>query len=169
MTDKHLFKLAEQVGQALRTRALTLATAESCTGGWIGEAVTMVPGSSDWYERGFITYTYVSKREMLGVKAKTLEKFGAVSEQTVREMVAGALAASHAQVAVAVSGTAGPGGGTAEKPVGTVCLAWALGNGAPVAETRHFAGDRHAVRSQAVERALAGVLELLGAGVIPKS
>jgi len=98
------------------------------------------------------------------VKARTLEEFGAVSMQTVKEMAAGALAASHAQVAVAVSGTAGPAGGTPEKPVGTVCLAWALGNGEPVAETRHFAGDREAIRSQAVERALEGVLELLGEG-----
>ncbi len=164
MSDHKLYDLAEQVGQALKSRTLMLATAESCTGGWIGAAITAVPGSSDWYERGFITYTYVSKREMLGVKAKTLETFGAVSEQTVREMVAGALAASHAQVAVAVSGTAGPAGGTAEKPVGTVCLAWAIKTGEPVAETRHFAGDREAVCRQSVERALTGVLELLGAG-----
>jgi len=161
MKDR-LYQLAQQVGAALKSRALMLATAESCTGGWIGAATTAVPGSSDWYERGFITYSYVSKREMLGVKMKTLQKFGAVSEQTVTEMVAGALAASHAHVAVAVSGTAGPGGGTPEKPVGTVCLAWALRGGEPVAETRHFAGDREAVRKQAVERALERVLELLG-------
>jgi nicotinamide-nucleotide amidase len=168
--DKRLYRLAQQVGAALKSRALTLATAESCTGGWIGEAITAVPGSSDWYERGFITYTYVSKREMLGVQAKTLEKFGAVSEQTVKEMVAGALAASDAQVAVAVSGTAGPAGGTPEKPVGTVCLAWALRGGEPVAETRHFAGDREAVRRQTVVRALDGVLELLGEKrLLPKS
>jgi len=162
--DKRLYQLAQQVGAALKTRALMLATAESCTGGWIGAAITAVPGSSEWYERGFITYTYVSKREMLGVTAKTLEESGAVSEQTVREMVAGALTASYAQVAVAVSGTAGPAGGTPEKPVGTVCLAWALRNGEPVAETRHFAGDREAVRRQTVERALEGVLGLLGEG-----
>ena len=162
--DKRLYQLAEQVGAALKARTLMLATAESCTGGWIGAAITAVPGSSDWYERGFITYTYVSKREMLGVEAKTLEEFGAVSEQTVREMVAGALAASHAQVAVAVSGTAGPAGGTLEKPVGTVCLAWALRNGEPVAETLRLEGDREAMRRQSVERALAGVLELLGEG-----
>jgi nicotinamide-nucleotide amidase len=164
LTDSGLYALAEQVGAALKSRALMLVTAESCTGGWVGEAVTMVPGSSDWYERGFITYTYISKREMLGVKVETLEQHGAVSEQTVKEMVTGALAASHAQVAVAVSGTAGPAGGTPEKPVGTVCLAWALRNGEPVAETRHFAGDREAVRRQSVERALAGVLELLCKG-----
>ena len=161
MKDSRIYALAEQVGAALKSRAMMLVTAESCTGGWVGEAVTMVPGSSDWYERGFITYTYVSKREMLGVKVETLDEHGAVSEQTVKEMVIGALAASHAQVAVAVSGTAGPGGGTPEKPVGTVCLAWALRNGEPVAETRHYAGDREAVRRQSVERALEGMLELL--------
>ena len=138
-----------------------LVTAESCTGGWVGEAVTMVPGSSDWYDRGFITYTYISKREMLGVKDKTLGQHGAVSEQTVKEMAVGALAHSHAQVAVAVSGTAGPAGGTLDKPVGTVCLAWALRNGEPVSETLHFAGDREAVRKQSVERALVGLLELI--------
>ncbi|MBI4192238.1 MAG: nicotinamide-nucleotide amidohydrolase family protein [Betaproteobacteria bacterium] len=159
--DKRLYQLAQQVGEALKSRALILVTAESCTGGWIGEAVTMVAGSSYWFERGFITYTNIAKREMLGVKTDTLERLGAVSEQTVKEMVAGALVASHAQVAVAVSGVAGPGGGTPEKPVGTVCLAWALKNGEPTAETRHFAGDREAVRRQAVERALAGVLELI--------
>ena len=146
---------------ALRTRALMLVTAESCTGGWIGEAVTMVPGSSDWYERGFITYTYISKREMLGVKAETLEQYGAVSEQTVKEMAAGALARSHAQVAVTVSGTAGPAGGTPEKPVGTVCLAWAFKDGNAIAETRCFAGDRQMVRRQAVECALVGILKLI--------
>jgi nicotinamide-nucleotide amidase len=164
MMDSGLYALAEQVGEALKSRALMLVTAESCTGGWVGEAVTMVPGSSDWYERGFITYTYISKREMLGVKVETLERHGAVSEQVVKEMVVGALAASHAQVAVAVSGTAGPAGGTPEKPVGTVCLAWALRNGEPIAETRHYAGDREAVRRQSVARALEGVLQLLKAG-----
>ncbi len=162
--DKRLYQLAEQVGAALKSRALMLATAESCTGGWVGAAITAVPGSSDWYERGFITYAYVAKREMLGVKSKTLQKFGAVSEQTISEMVAGALAASYAHVAVAVSGTAGPAGGTPEKPVGTVCLAWAIRGGEPIVETRHFEGDRDAVRRQSVERALVGVLELLGAG-----
>jgi nicotinamide-nucleotide amidase len=161
--DECLYQLAEQVGAALKSRALMLVTAESCTGGWIGAAITAVPGSSEWYERGFVTYTYVSKREMLDVKMETLEQHGAVSEPTVMEMVLGALAASHAQVAVAVSGTAGPAGGTPEKPVGTVCLAWALRNGEPIAQTQQFTGDREAVRRQAVERALEGVLELLGA------
>ena len=161
MNDEQLYGLAVEVGVALKAHALTLATAESCTGGWIGEAVTSVPGSSAWYERGFITYTNVAKHEMLGVALATLQKFGAVSEETVKAMAAGALAHSHAQVAVAVSGVAGPAGGTPEKPVGLVCLAWAYGDDEPVAETAHFAGDREAVRQQAVARALTGVLEII--------
>ena len=122
--DKELYELAAQVGAALKVRGLALATAESCTGGWIGEAVTAVPGSSEWYERGFITYTNVAKREMLGVAAATLDRSGAVSLETVKQMVTGALANSHAQIAIAVSGVAGPSGGTPAKPVGTVCIAW---------------------------------------------
>ena len=161
MPDPVLFKLAEEVGSALKARKLMLATAESCTGGWVAEAVTMVPGSSDWFERGFVTYTYISKREMLGVKEETLGKHGAVAEEVVREMAAGALARSHAQVAVAVSGVAGPDGGTPEKPVGTVCFAWSIKDGAPRAETKKFSGDREAVRRQSVEHALKGVLALL--------
>jgi nicotinamide-nucleotide amidase len=161
MANEILYKLAARVGKALKTRKLMLVTAESCTGGWLGEAVTMVPGSSDWYERGFITYTYISKREMLRVKRQTLDKFGAVSEQTARDMAAGALKNSHAQVAVAVSGTAGPSGGTPAKPVGTVCLAWCLKNGAMVSETRRFNGTRQTIRRKAVVRALQGMLEML--------
>lgn len=161
MADRVLYRLAEEVGEALKARSLMLATAESCTGGWIAEAVTMVPGSSEWFERGFVTYTYISKREMLGVHEATLGTHGAVAEDTVREMAAGALAHSHAQIAVAVSGVAGPSGGTPGKPVGTVCLAWAIKDGSPSSETVHFAGDREAVRHQAVERALRGVLALL--------
>jgi nicotinamide-nucleotide amidase len=161
MADDDLFKLAEQVGATLKARGLMLVTAESCTGGGIGAAVTAVSGSSDWYERGYVTYSYIAKRELLGVKPDTLERFGAVSEATVREMAVGALVRSHAQVAVSVSGTAGPTGGTAEKPVGTVCIGWALKDGPVKVETQHFAGDRQAVRKQSVERALHGVLELL--------
>ncbi len=156
-----LYRLAEQVGAELKSRKLMLATAESCTGGWVAEAITMVPGSSEWFERGFVTYTYISKREMLGVQDMTLEKHGAVSEEVVLEMVRGALAHSHAQIAVAVSGVAGPSGGTPEKPVGTVCLAWGAKGTAPVAETVRFPGDREAVRRHSVEHALKGVLALL--------
>lgn len=161
LAERALFELAEQVGAALKIRAMRLATAESCTGGWVGEAVTAVPGSSDWFDRGFITYSNEAKREMLGVAAATLERHGAVSEPTVREMASGALNNSRAQAALAISGIAGPGGGTAEKPVGTVWIAWAFANGAVASEKRVFAGDRREVRQQAVERALQGLLERL--------
>ncbi|MCW5606425.1 MAG: nicotinamide-nucleotide amidohydrolase family protein [Burkholderiales bacterium] len=161
MKDEELYALARRVGNALKAHGLMLAAAESCTGGWIAEAVTAVPGSSAWFERGFVTYTYISKREMLGVREETLAAHGAVSEQTVREMAQGALARSHAQVAVAVSGTAGPSGGTSEKPVGTVCFAWAAQAGGVRAETRHFPGDREAVRRGSVAHALEGVAALL--------
>jgi nicotinamide-nucleotide amidase len=161
MPDPVLYKLAEEVGAALKARGLMLATAESCTGGWVSEAVTMVPGSSDWFERGFVTYTYISKREMLGVKEATLEKHGAISEEVVCEMAGGALARSHAQVAVAVSGVAGPSGGTPDKPVGMVCFAWAMKGGAPRSETKRFSGDREAVRRHSVEHALRGILAAL--------
>jgi nicotinamide-nucleotide amidase len=159
--DAQLFELARQVGRQLKRNDLMLATAESCTGGWIGQAVTMVPGSSEWFERGFITYTYISKREMLGVRAASLARAGAVSEQVVREMALGALKQSHAQIAVAVSGVAGPGGGTPDKPVGTVCFAWARKGGKAVIETRRFRGDRDAVRRRAVAHALRGVLAMI--------
>jgi nicotinamide-nucleotide amidase len=161
MIDEELYALAQRAGRALQARGLMLATAESCTGGWVAEAVTMVPGSSAWFERGFVTYTYASKREMLGVRPRTLERHGAVSEQTAREMACGALAASRAQVALAVSGTAGPGGGTPRKPVGTVCFAWALDGAEPVSETRRFAGDRAAVRRRSVLHALEGLVQLI--------
>jgi nicotinamide-nucleotide amidase len=160
--DEELYKLALRVGRALRRRDLMLATAESCTGGWIGQAVTMVPGSSEWFERGFVTSTYISKREMLGVKGASLAREGAVSEQVVREMALGALKKSHAQMSVAVSGVAGPGGGTPDKPVGTVCFAWARKPGKAVVETRRFRGDRDQVRRRTVVHALRGVLSLIG-------
>lgn len=157
---EELYLLAERTGAALSERDWMLATAESCTGGWVGEAVTAVPGSSRWYDRGFITYTNTAKQEMLGVREVTLAAYGAVSEATVAEMAAGALVRSHAQVALAISGIAGPGGGSLEKPVGTVCFAWANSDGVR-AETRHFVGDRKAIREQAVIHALNGVLRLV--------
>ncbi len=162
--DPTLYRLAARVGRELKRRDLMMATAESCTGGWIGQAVTMVPGSSQWFERGFITYTYISKREMLGVKPGSLARHGAVSEQVVREMALGALRHSHAQVAVAVSGVAGPDGGTPDKPVGTVCFAWARARGKAVVETRRFRGDRDGVRRRTVAHALRGILALTTAG-----
>lgn len=155
------FTLSSRVGEALLARGWQLATAESCTGGAIAAAITDIAGSSQWFDRGFVTYSNQSKQDMLGVRAATLETAGAVSEATVAEMVRGALARSQAQVTLAVSGIAGPGGGSAHKPVGTVCLAWAMEGAQLVVRAERFAGDRAAVRAQTVERALQGVLEML--------
>jgi nicotinamide-nucleotide amidase len=154
--------LAARVGARLKDRGVKLTAAESCTGGWVAQAVTSVSGSSDWFERGFVTYSNEAKREMLGVRAETLDRFGAVSEETAREMALGALAASRAQVAVAITGVAGPTGGTPAKPVGMVCLAWASKESGVDTVTKHFPGDREAVRRQSVVCALEGVLERTG-------
>ncbi len=150
----------EQLAQRLGERAMMLSTAESCTGGWLAKVCTDLPGSSRWFERGFVTYTNESKQEMLGVSAATLQAHGAVSEQTVAEMAAGALAHSRAQISVAISGIAGPGGGTLDKPVGTVCFGWSR-DGTTKTERRVFSGDRESVRAQAVQHALQGLLKLL--------
>ena len=160
-TDAELYQLAEQTGQALSRCGMMLASAESCTGGWVGMLVTAVPGSSAWYERGFITYTNAAKHDMLGVQTATLQASGAVSEATVLEMAQGALARSRAQIALAISGIAGPGGGTPQKPVGTVCIAWAMQDGARLATTCKLSGDRDEIRARAVAAALRGVIELL--------
>ena len=154
-----LESLAVQVGEALKARQLMVSTAESCTGGWIGEVLTAIAGSSTYYERGFITYSNQAKQELLGVPEQTIAQHGAVSEETVRAMAAGALAHSRAQVALSVSGVAGPGGGSAHNPVGTVCFGWALKGGEPQSARRHFDGDRESVRRQAVAFALRGALE----------
>jgi nicotinamide-nucleotide amidase len=153
--------LAEQVGAALLQRRFMLATAESCTGGWVAQVITQVAGSSQWFERGFVTYSNASKQEMLGVTHLTLQQHGAVSEATVREMVAGALDRSQAQVALAISGIAGPGGGTADKPVGMVCFAWGIADGEVKAETHQFSGNRESVRRQSVQAALEGLMQLI--------
>ena len=153
--------LAKKVGARLKAARGMLVTAESCTGGWVAEAVTSIAGSSDWFERGFVTYSNASKEELLGVSANTLKEHGAVSEQTAREMAEGALARARGTLALAITGVAGPGGGSREKPVGTVCFAWA-DKKKTVVETRHFSGDRESVRRQSVLRALEGVLEHLG-------
>jgi len=159
--DSELIQLADHLGQGLKRAGVMVATAESCTGGWLGEVLTSIPGSSHWYDRGFITYTNTAKREMLGVKTEILTRHGAVSEPTARAMAEGALAASHAGITVAITGIAGPGGGTPEKPVGTVCLAWAARKQEPESTTRHFHGDRESVRRQAVKTALDGLLRLM--------
>jgi nicotinamide-nucleotide amidase len=162
MSDAELLRLSVQVGAALRAAKLKLATAESCTGGMIAAAITDIAGSSDWFERGLVTYSNDAKQELLGVRAATLEAFGAVSEATAREMAEGALARSPADVAVAVTGIAGPAGGSETKPVGMVCFGWARRGGATDVETLHFPGDRAAVREATVRHALRGVLERLG-------
>jgi nicotinamide-nucleotide amidase len=154
--------LVTRIGSALKGRERFLVTAESCTGGWVARELTAVPGCSHWFERGFVTYTNVSKQEMLGVRPQTLEAYGAVSEPTVREMAEGALRHSHAQVAVAISGIAGPGGGSADKPVGTVWLAWAGTWFPTIARRELYSGGREAVRRQAVVTALEQLLELVG-------
>lgn len=160
--DEELKALAQRVGDRLLARRVMLASAESCTGGWVAQAATSVSGSSHWFERGFVTYSNDAKREMLGVRDETLERCGAVSEDVVREMAAGALEHSHAQFSVAISGIAGPGGGSLEKPVGTVCLAWGALGLVTRARTEHFSGDREAVRRQSVIAALEGVIDLVG-------
>lgn len=162
VTQEALEKLASEVGALLVARGWLLVTAESCTGGWVAQAVTAIAGSSTWFDRGFVTYSNASKEELLGVLDSTLETQGAVSEATVREMAYGALASSRAQVAVAVSGIAGPGGGSPEKPVGTVWLAWALPDRMDV-ECCCFDGERSAVRSLAVAATLAGLCARLKA------
>lgn len=160
-SDAELFQLSEQLGELLKRKAWMLASAESCTGGWVGQLVTAVAGSSQWYDRGFITYTNLSKQEMLGVSAATLEAHGAVSEETVREMAQGALGNSRAQISVSVSGIAGPGGGTPKKPVGSVCIAWATTDGKLLSTTCRLGGEREEIRARAVAAALRGLIELL--------
>ena len=165
-------ELARRVGERLKAANAVLATAESCTGGWVAQVVTSIAGSSAWFDRGFVTYSDAAKQELLGVGAETLRAHGAVSEATAREMARGALERSQATVAVSITGIAGPGGGTPEKPVGTVCLAWALRDGTKSgtkcggtkSETRRFTGDRESIRRQSVVLALEGVLKALQGG-----
>ena len=153
--------------EALRARGWRLATAESCTGGGVAHAVTAVAGSSDAFERGFVTYSNEAKVEMLGVPAATIERDGAVSESVAVAMAEGALRASRADVAVSITGVAGPGGGTPAKPVGTVCFAWATRDGRRVVRTHRLPGDRASVRAASVLIALDGALELVGAAATP--
>lgn len=156
--------LAKKVGRRLAEARAVLVTAESCTGGWVAQAVTSVPGSSGWFERGYVTYSDDAKQELLGVRGETLARHGAVSEETAREMARGALARSKSSVCVAVTGVAGPTGGTKAKPVGMVCFAWARRDGRVRSETLRFRGGRESVRKQSVIRALGGVLDFLDAG-----
>ena len=153
-------KLSRTVGERLKSAGEKLVTAESCTGGWVAQALTSIAGSSEWFERGFVVYSNDAKREMLGVRAETLSQHGAVSEEAAREMARGALERSRGTLALAVTGVAGPGGGSAGTPVGMVCFAWANA-GALRSETCNFRGDRESVRRQSVIHALEGVLTTL--------
>lgn len=165
MDDAALFRLAARVGGELRRAGLRVVTAESCTAGWIAKALTDVPGSSEWVDGGYVTYSNEAKVRALGVSRRTLERFGAVSAETVREMARGALRASGVEVAVAVSGIAGPDGGTPGKPVGTVwfCATRRRGRGVrQVAVRERFRGDRETVRRKSVERALRLIAGLVG-------
>ncbi len=157
----HLSTLAAELGAALKARGFMLALAESCTGGMAAQAVTSIAGSSTWFERGFVTYSNQAKIDMLGVSAKTLENFGAVSEQTASEMAVGALKHSLAQIAGSITGIAGPDGGTIEKPVGTVCFAWAGENLPLSTTTKRFFGNRQEIRQQASITIMAGLVERL--------
>ncbi|MDP2823315.1 MAG: CinA family protein [Sulfuritalea sp.] len=165
--DADLAALSESLGSAALTksgqRRLLIATAESCTGGWAAQVITHTAGSSEWFERGFVTYSNEAKTELLGVRPETLEQFGAVSPETAAEMAAGALENSKAMISLSITGIAGPTGGSPGKPVGTVCFAWCRVGETPVAETAVFAGDREAVRRQAVVHALRGLLLRLDA------
>jgi len=152
--------LATELGQLLQKQGWYLVTAESCTGGWIAQAVTSIVGSSGWFDRGFVTYSNVAKQEMLDVSAETLTQYGAVSEQTVLAMVQGALKQSHAQVAIAISGIAGPGGGTFDKPVGTIWIATAILNRCE-AQRYLLIGDREQIRVQSVKIALHTLIKKL--------
>lgn len=159
-TDSVVHQLAVRVGNALRDTRLMLTTAESCTGGMVATAITDISGSSGWFERGFVTYSNQAKTEMIGVPADLIDKHGAVSEPVARAMAEGALRNSRAQVSLAITGIAGPGGGTETKPVGMVSFAWSNRLNTSV-ETHVFKGDREQIRVQAAAHALRGLLELL--------
>ncbi|AHX12587.1 damage-inducible protein CinA [Dyella jiangningensis] len=160
-TDAELKELAEQIAASALRHRLMLVTAESCTGGWIAKTLTDLPGSSAWFDAGVVTYSYEAKEALLGVNPRTLERTGAVSEETALEMVSGALARFGAGMAVAVTGIAGPSGGTADKPVGTVWIGWKRRGGYAHAQLFHFDGDRESVRRQTVAAALKGVIKAL--------
>ena len=156
-----LTALSTLVGARLKAKGFMLSTAESCTGGWVGQVLTAIPGSSDYYGCGFVTYSNVAKHDILGVPKALLEQFGAVSVETAQAMAAGALAQGKADIALSITGVAGPGGGSGRNPVGTVCFGWVMKGGKAQGTKKHFEGDREAVRRQSVIFSLQGVLERL--------
>jgi nicotinamide-nucleotide amidase len=161
-------RLASRLGDALAARSLTLAVAESCTGGWLAKVATAVPGCSVWFDRGFVAYSNSAKCDMFGIAPSLLEEHGAVSREMVIAMADGVLAASAGTLAIAISGVAGPGGGSPEKPVGSVWMAWRLRGGECRTRASHFAGDRTMIRQQAVMAAIQGALELVDALDLPQ-
>jgi nicotinamide-nucleotide amidase len=161
MDDIVLSNLAAELGAALKARGYTLSLAESCTGGMVAQYVTSIAGSSAWFDRGFVTYSNQAKIEIFGVSAQTLETYGAVSEQTASEMATGALRISPVQIAGSITGIAGPDGGTVEKPVGTVCFAWATSHKPTSTTTKHFQGNRQEIRQQAAITMMAGLIDSL--------
>ena len=161
MNQEKLERISSELGELLKLKDYSFTCAESCTGGWVGHALTSIPGSSEWFGSSFVTYSYEAKTQILGVSSEDLDGFGAVSEEIVEQMVSGALDKSGANVGVAISGIAGPAGGTDTKPVGTVCFAWKIDGQAVITSTDHFLGDRNEVRYSSVERALMGTIELI--------
>ncbi len=158
-TEKTVQELAQVLGEKLTNAGLVAATAESCTGGGVAYAITEISGSSQWFDRSFITYSNDAKNQMVNVDPKLIEKLGAVSEPVAEQMAIGAVKNSDADLAVAISGIAGPDGGTAEKPVGTVCMSWYNAHTCSKTETYLFVGDRSEVRTQAIRLALLGLIE----------
>jgi len=158
MMDKEIIELSGKLGKVLKEKGLMVATAESCTGGGIAQAITEIPGSSAWFDRGFITYSNLSKVQMLQVKQSTLDQYGAVSEETAEEMVEGALNNSNADLAISVTGIAGPAGGTSQKPAGTVYIAWVEGENTIVCKKFYFIGDRFEIRNQTIIASLNALL-----------
>lgn len=156
-----LLTLAKELGELLNARKLKLALAESCTGGMAAQYITAIAGSSAWFDCGFVTYSNHSKQHMLEVRAETLEEYGAVSEQIAIAMASGALKNSQADIVASITGIAGPDGGTVEKPVGTVCFAWAGKNVEMTTSTELFFGDRQKIRQQAVKHLLANLIKIL--------
>ena len=161
MNQEKLERISSELGELLKLKDYSFTCAESCTGGWVGHALTSIPGSSEWFGSSFVTYSYEAKTQILGVSSEDLDNFGAVSEEIVEQMVCGALNKSDANVGVAISGIAGPAGGTDTKPVGTVCFAWKMDGQDVITSTEYFTGDRNEVRYSSVERALMGTIELV--------
>ena len=161
MNQEKLETISSELGELLKLKDYSFTCAESCTGGWVGHALTSIPGSSEWFGSSFVTYSYEAKTQILGVSSEDLDNFGAVSEEIVEQMVSGALHKSGANVGVAISGIAGPAGVTDTKPVGTVCFAWKMEGQDVITSTEYFAGERNEIRYSSVERALMGTIELV--------